>query len=175
MVRYKNQAATDDHWGMGTGWLIRPDLLVTAGHCAYDFGEGRLGPAVMVKAYMGYSGKANMTQYALNSGSVQLRMGKTFITPSGWLQSNGTDRQSDVSFLKLDRPFFGNFTPFAYAETPVIGLEQIGVVGYPADKLDGGKSERGSRMYEMFSKVAWDLNKNEQNMLAYAISTYPGE
>lgn len=56
MIRYENQP-NDNNWGMGTGWLIRPDLLVTAGHCAYDFGEERYGRATIVKAYMGYSGK----------------------------------------------------------------------------------------------------------------------
>ncbi len=56
LIRYREQP-DDNAWGMGTGWLIAPDLLVTAGHCAYDFGEDtQYGPATIVKAYMGYAG-----------------------------------------------------------------------------------------------------------------------
>lgn len=43
----------DDRWAMATGWLVRPDIIVTAGHCAYDWGSGKLGRAVRVKAYIG--------------------------------------------------------------------------------------------------------------------------
>ncbi|CZR64652.1 uncharacterized protein PAC_14550 [Phialocephala subalpina] len=143
MIRYENQP-NDNNWGMGTGWLIRPDLLVTAGHCAYDFGEERYGRATIVKAYMGYSGKTNLSPVNLNSGAVQLRMGKTFITTTGWLQSEGTNRRTDVAFLKLDRPFTGNFTPVSYVDTPFSGQDIIGVVGYPADKPDGDASQSGS-------------------------------
>ncbi|KAF8861619.1 trypsin-like serine protease [Acephala macrosclerotiorum] len=174
LIRYKDQP-DDNSWGMGTGWLIGPDLLVTAGHCSFDFGEDtHYGPATIVKAYMGYSGKANLTEENLDSGAVQMRMGAKFLTTTGWLQSNGTNRRSDVSFLKLDRPFDGEFTPFNYRDTPLAGSDTIGVVGYPADRYDVAM-EHGARMYEMFAKVNWNLDKDERNMLAYPISTTPGQ
>jgi hypothetical protein len=102
-------------------------------------------------------------------------MGKTFITTTGWLQSEGTNRRTDVAFLKLDRPFTGNFTPVSYVDTPFSGQDIIGVVGYPADKPDGDASEKGSRMYEMFANSKWNLGENKRNMLAYPISTFPGK
>ena len=40
---------------MGSGWLIRPDLLVTAGHVVYDR-NSNLGPATQIKCYIGYNG-----------------------------------------------------------------------------------------------------------------------
>jgi hypothetical protein len=35
-LKYENQPASAK-WPIATGWLIRPDLLVTAGHCAFDW------------------------------------------------------------------------------------------------------------------------------------------
>ncbi len=46
-------------WQMGTGWLIRNDILVTAGHCAYDH-TNDYGPVQEVKAYIGFEGKASV-------------------------------------------------------------------------------------------------------------------
>jgi V8-like Glu-specific endopeptidase len=48
---------------MGTGWLIAPNLLVTAGHCGYD---QSYGPVQEIKAYIGYKGRASVN--SLNSG-----------------------------------------------------------------------------------------------------------
>lgn len=39
-LKYEGQPATAK-WPIATGWLIRPDLLVTAGHCAFDWGHNR--------------------------------------------------------------------------------------------------------------------------------------
>lgn len=103
-----------------------------------------------------------------------MRIGVKFLTTTGWLQSNGTNRRSDVAFLKLDRPFDGEFTPFQYHDTPLAGSDSLGVVGYPADMYDEAK-EHGARMYEMFAKVNWNLDNDGKNMLAYPISTTQGK
>ena len=42
-------------WMMSTGWLIRPDLVVTAGHVVYDKGYG-LGQVTEIQCYIGYNG-----------------------------------------------------------------------------------------------------------------------
>lgn len=103
-------------------------------------------------------------------------MGKTFITTSGWLQSEGGNRSSDVSFLKLENAFTGNdFKPFSYVDTPLSGSDTIGVVGYPADKPGDEDAEKGSRMYELFINTEWDIAKNKRNMLAYPLSTFAGK
>lgn len=161
---------------MGTGWLIAPDLVVTAGHVAYDFGANtNYGKAITVKAYMGYSGAVNLTAANLASGAVQLQYGKTFITTTGWLQSNGQAERADVSFLKLTAPFTGNFKPFSYVDTPLTGTaETLDVVGYPADKANSVKEE-GADMWEMSAPVTWNLDTSNGDLLQYQISTYPGK
>lgn len=166
---------------MATGWLIAPDLLVTAGHVAYDFGQTtQYGKAVIVKAYMGYSGAVNLTPANLGSvngvePAVQLRYGATFITTTGWLQSGGQAERADVAFLKLAGPFTGNFKPFSYITTPSPASNvNIDVVGYPADEKNSA-GEEGADMYQCSANTTWDLSTDFGNLLTYQIDTYPGE
>lgn len=166
MIQYKNQEPDSKAFAIGTGWLIADDLLVTAGHCAYDWSNS-MGPAVTVKAYMGYSGKASV-----GKDSVQFRMGKRVITTAGWLQSEGRDRTSDVSFIQLDRPFKGKLNKISFEDTPTRGTANLGVVGYPGDKVRDG--EHGADMFEQFAIVNYDLEKSKRHMLEYKISTFGG-
>jgi len=166
MIQYKNQEPDSKAFAIGTGWLIADDLLVTAGHCAYDWGND-MGPAVTVKAYMGYSGKAS-----IGNNSVQFRMGKRIVTTAAWLQSEGKDRTSDVAFIQLDRPFKGNLNKISFEDTPTRGTAKLGVVGYPGDKERDG--EHGADMFEQFADVNYDLEKSIRHMLEYKISTYGG-
>ena len=154
---------------MGTGWLIRPDLLVTAGHCAYDWSQlngAGFGRANEVKAYIGYNGKAS-----IGTNDVQFRSGVKIVTTEGWLRS-GNNRHNDVAFIQLDRPFEG-IAPFTFSQTAGNGNEVIGVVGYPGDKRYN--KENGAQMYEEFQNVKWDLDTAANHMLEYRINTYKGK
>jgi V8-like Glu-specific endopeptidase len=168
-MRYEFQANNDTRYAMGTGWLIRPNLLVTAGHCAFDWsqrnGKG-FGRAIEVKAYIGYNGKDS-----INSPNVEFRHGHRIVTTQGWLKS-GENRQNDVSFIELDSAFT-NLVPLKFSQTPVKGGEFLGVVGYPGDmKLKG---ERGAQMYEEYKQVTWNISNAVDNMLEYQINTYKGK
>ncbi|KAK0724409.1 hypothetical protein B0H67DRAFT_483186 [Lasiosphaeris hirsuta] len=176
-MRYEGQKPGDRAYAMGTGWLIAPDTLVTAGHNVYDwsgYGTG-LGRAVHIKAYIGYHGKKN-----LNSPIVQSRLAKNIVTTAEWLTSRD-NRHRDVAIIQLDRPFTGDLRLFSYKPTPSQADEMIGVVGYPADKVladEDGPEERGAMMYEEFGGVAYSLEKNKTNplgMLKYRISTFGGQ
>jgi hypothetical protein len=131
-------------WAMGTGWLIKDDLLVTAGHCSYDW-KYKWGRATEVKAYIGYKGKKSVSDR-----NVQFRSVKRIVTTEGWLKAKGA-KNFDVSFMQVDKPFTG-ITPFKFEETPATGDEVLGVVGYPGDLKDQG--EGGALMYEMFLQVS---------------------
>jgi len=111
-------------WAMATGWLIAPNLLVTAGHCANDWSHN-LGQVKEIKAYIGYHGKDNV-----KDPSVQFRHGKKIAAPAEWL--NGPAMTRDVSFVRLDKPFTG-IRPFKFVDTPGKGTLNLGVVGYPSD------------------------------------------
>jgi V8-like Glu-specific endopeptidase len=153
---------------MATGWLIKDDLLVTAGHCSFDWSH-KMGRLVELKAYIGYDGKDSITD---PYSSVQFRKGVRVATTSEWLRAKGA-RAYDVAFVKLDRPFTG-VVPIKFVETPRQGDCQIGVVGYPGDRQDAKTSENGAHMYEMFTNNKWNLEETEANMIEYEIDTYGG-
>ncbi|RPA76937.1 trypsin-like serine protease [Ascobolus immersus RN42] len=165
--RFENQPESDKRQILGTGWLIRPDLLVTAGHCVYDWNKN-LGRAVEIKAYIGYSGRDKY-----KSDDVQFRRGAKVVTSPGWLSSK-LNKNNDLALVRLDKPFTG-ITPIKYLNTPLVGAAQLGVVGYPADLSKESTEEKGAEMYEMFATVAFDRNRSDLNMLDYPISTYGGQ
>ncbi|KAL8923165.1 MAG: hypothetical protein Q9208_004728 [Pyrenodesmia sp. 3 TL-2023] len=164
-LRFQN-AVNAGNWGIATGWLIAPDLLVTAGHCAFDWGYNQ-GKLVEIKAYIGYHGKANV-----NDPDVQFRKGKRVTTTPDWLKS-GKSRNADLALIKVEPPF-ENVTPINYADTPAKGLAKLGVVGYPGDLRDSKTGEAGAHMYESYEPTSWSLAKNEYRMLEYQIDTYGG-
>lgn len=151
---------------MGTGWLIRPDLLVTAGHVIYDWGR-RLGPADQIKCYIGYNGKESV-----RSPQVQARYGAKVVTPAGWIEAS-SNRQQDVAFIQLDRPFTGNLRLFSYLDTPQTGNGiYLGIVGYPGDRML--QDEQGAQMYEEFARSDYNIGESPHHMVEYSISTFAG-
>ncbi|MCJ1438955.1 hypothetical protein MMC27_008345 [Xylographa pallens] len=153
-------------WAMGTGWLIKPDLLVTAGHCTYDWSHS-LGRATEIKAYTGYKGKDS-----IQDPSVQFRTGKRIVTTAGWLKTRGS-KAYDVGFIQVNKPFTG-IVPITYVETPQQGDVTIGVVGYPGDLKNEITGEKGAFMYEMFLPTKFNLATQADTMLEYQIDTYGG-
>ncbi|RAL13344.1 trypsin-like serine peptidase [Aspergillus homomorphus CBS 101889] len=122
--KYRCEQPDDSRHAMGTGWLIRDDLLVTAGHCAYDWKDS--------------FGRAS-----------EFRHGVRIVTAEGWLQSSA-NRHNDVACIQLNAPFTG-VVPFQFADTPLAGSDSIGVVGNPGDMRF--KGEPGAQMYEEFKAV----------------------
>ncbi|KAJ4293978.1 hypothetical protein N0V90_007667 [Kalmusia sp. IMI 367209] len=152
----------------GTGWLIRPDLMVTAGHCVFDWGHS-LGPVVQIQAYVGYNGKDSVTDL---KAKVQFRTGKRVATTLEWVTAKG-QRKFDVGFVQLDAPFT-NVTPWKFDETPLSGSYKLGVVGYPGDLSDPKTKEMGAQMYEMYLNTNYHLAESHLQMIQYEIDTAGG-
>lgn len=167
-LRYSNQRASDS-WTTGTGWLIAPDLIVTAGHHAFDWSykKGRLA---QVKAYVGYNGKSSIDDPQI---AAEFRQGSQVATPSEWLRSKGM-KAYDVAFIKVHQPFT-EVVPFEFEDTPKSTLSNIGVVGYAGDITDRFTGEKGAHMYEVFQNIEWNLEKSEYTMLEYALDPYGGK
>ena len=149
---------------MGTGWLIRPDLLVTAGHMVFDW-ENKFGRCIEVKAYVGYNGCASVLE-----GKAQFQRGKKVVTTIDFLEDED-NRQADVAFIQLDKPF-KDVNPITFAPTPETGNEILGVVGYPGDKVKD--MEPGAQMWAEFKKTSWNLSDDKLHMLKYRINTAKG-
>ncbi|RPA76935.1 trypsin-like serine protease [Ascobolus immersus RN42] len=161
----QNPAENNGTWAIGTGWLIRPDLLVAAGHCVYDT-TSQFGRISEINVYLGYHGKN-----ALDSGGVQFRRGSKVATSLSWLASKD-NKMNDLAVVKLEKPFFG-VTPFKFMSTPMTGTAEIGVVGYPGDMVTNG--EQGALMHELFMTVSFDRSKSDLHMLEYPITTFAGQ
>ncbi|KAM0335043.1 hypothetical protein ACHAQA_000077 [Verticillium albo-atrum] len=187
-LRFEKQAE-DDPWAMASGWLIRDNLLVTAGHCAYDHAHG-LGRLLHVKAYIGYSGKESIRpadpdpkenyQHIYSEYDVQFRTGNAVVTTESWL-NDGSFEAADLSFIQLSDPFTGIY-PIKYSPTPATGKSKLGVVGFPGDLLNPDverSDEKGAVMWEMYLKRAepWDTSRtsgNPEGLLQYTVDTYGG-
>ena len=152
---------------MGTGWLIKPDIFVTAGHCSYDWSH-KLGRATEVKAYIGYDGYESE-----KDPDVQFKHVERIVTTEGWVINKGK-KSFDVSFMQVETPFTG-ITPIGFEETPSQGNLVLGVVGYPGDLKDKDTGEKGAHMYECYRPTKFDLSKQVDTMLEYQIDTFGGE
>ncbi|KAK5652966.1 hypothetical protein OQA88_9446 [Cercophora sp. LCS_1] len=161
----------EDDFSMATGWLIRNDLVVTAGHCCFDHAH-TYGRLTSIQVYMGYKGRASIND---SKFEVQKRMGKTVATTLDWYQ-HGDNEAWDVSFIKLNSPFTG-VTPLAFESTPQSGRYTLGVVGYPGDLEDPKTREKAAFMYEMFDKEKYDLATavdQQARLLQYELDTFGG-
>lgn len=166
-LRYASQKESDP-WMIATGWLIAPDLIVTAGHSAFDWSY-KMGRLAQVKAYVGYNGRAS----AGDPTSVQFQPGGQVATTAEWLRSKGI-RAYNLAFIKVQKPFTG-IVPINFQDTPRSGISSLGVVGYAGDIVDDSTGENGARMYESFSNTGWNLEDSEYTMLEYDIDSYGGK
>src|SRR4051812_18749081 len=162
---------------MGSGWLVDPKTVITAGHVVYNH-RYRLGPAVQTRCYIGYNGRDSLTD---PESDVKVAFGKTTVTSAEWVASQA--RQRDFGIIRLDEAFPGNLRIPEYTNTPpseAIGL-YLGVVGFPADRSLVSKSrisEKGAQMYENFAMVKWDIAKSPLHMVEYNpqdVSTFGGQ
>jgi V8-like Glu-specific endopeptidase len=178
-MTYEGMPAGSNMAAMGTGWLIRPDTLVTAGHVVYDHSgdNGRgYGKLRTIQCYIGYNGRDSMKP-GMEGASVQSRSGRNVVTTGEWIGSRD-NRHRDVAFIQLDRPFTGDLRLFSFASTPMSSNEVIGVVGYPQDMQPSdefGDYEPGAQMHELFKQTMFDRKDSALNMLEYKISTYGGQ
>ncbi|KAH8197310.1 hypothetical protein TruAng_008514 [Truncatella angustata] len=154
---------------MGTGWLVAPDLVVTAGHCVYDKAY-RMGQVKQIVAYLGYQGVDSLMPQGRQRSNVETSYGKVVATTPGWIADLG--RQYDIAWIKLNRPFQNYGKLIQWDKTPFQGKgATIGVVGYPGDKSYNG--EYGAKMYECWMPTDWDLTRSK--MLEYKVDTAGGQ
>ncbi|KAH7129806.1 hypothetical protein B0J13DRAFT_644776 [Dactylonectria estremocensis] len=96
--RFENSKTGLSIWKIGTGWLIRSDLLVTAGDVVYDT-EYQLGGATQVKCYIGYRGRTSP-----ENSQIQPRYGRRVVTSSEWIDEVATSSR-DIAFIQVAEPF----------------------------------------------------------------------
>jgi hypothetical protein len=160
-LHYESQSRDD--WAVATGFLIRDDLVATAGHCAYDRSY-ELGRLDEVKVYLGYSGRSNV-----DNPEVEFRSGQSIATTNEWNEAERVE--ADLAFIKLDEPFY-HVEPIEYKNTPASARKVIGVVGYPGDIRQDG--EPGGRLQQEFQETRWYIHQSGTQTLEYTIDPNGG-
>jgi glutamyl endopeptidase len=127
--------AIEGPWGnfVGTGWLVGPRTVITAGHCVYE--PSQMG---------GWAERIVLTPGADGAeepfGSIT---STRFESTNKWL--NDQDQDFDMGVIHLDQPIGDQLGWFAVASLPDNELEgyQVNVSGYPGDK--GGREQWWAR------------------------------
>ena len=120
----------------GTGYLIRPDLVVTVAHVLYSKDHGH---AVCVHVYAKYNGRGPV----LNGPSTEVRAGVGAAVPAAY--EKHLQRIYDVGFVLLKEKFAGaGVNPVEYETAPTEEVN-VTIAGYPSDRDLNG--EKGAQMY----------------------------
>jgi V8-like Glu-specific endopeptidase len=156
MIKFYRLQRRSNYSSSGTGWLIREDILVTAGHCVFNQG---LGLVRSIKAYIGYKGKDSLE----GETSVESRHGYRVATPADWVERRS--RSKDFAFVRLAGRF-DNVKSIKYEDTPDTLQEELCIVGYPGDKEQNG--EKGARMWVGSGIVGYEMSMESDALLKYA-------
>lgn len=137
----------DGHWIYGTGALVSPRHVLTAGHMVYAWPDEESsfhGWAAAAYFSPGQSGRL-LADDLLPGRSDDQPFGSAFVTQyrgsAGWAE--GHDYDYDYALLTLDRDV-GTFTGWldfgAAADADLLGLT-VSTAGYPADRNGPGRAD----------------------------------
>ncbi|CAI6045661.1 unnamed protein product [Clonostachys chloroleuca] len=175
VVKLQSKFGTGDNavWTMGSGWLIRKDLIVTAGQNV--FSKTYNGRATHIKCWIGYCGRKSIYDQ-----SVQYRRALNIITTEAWWMQEGNRRLRDIALIQVSEPFSGSEEELrlfkAISTPPTSEDSELIVVGYPGDKAPkNDKDDIGGWMFAGSEEVKYDLLSSESKMIEYPINTFGGQ
>jgi V8-like Glu-specific endopeptidase len=137
---------------IGSGTLIGPKHLLTAGHCAWSAENG--GWAKSIEVVPGLSGAYKPFGSAWAHG-IRAYRGYT----------EGGDRNHDFALITLDRPIGNSAGWFGYAYWPEIEGYTANIAGYPGDRDNG--------VYQYYH--SGPIDKADEMQVYYRIDTYGGQ
>lgn len=144
---------------VGTGWLVAPRLLLTAGHCVYMSDEN--GWVSQIEVVPGRNADARPFGAAVATD---------FRSVTGWTKDGNSDYDYGVIILPADKPLGNQLGWFGYAARPDDYLRGItlNLSGYPGD---GGPSHIDGTQW-FHSRAVRDVLEKQ---LTYEIDTYGGQ
>lgn len=127
---------------LGTGNLVSPDTVLTAGHCIYNKERG--GFAKSVAVYPGYNG--NYAPYGV-------AYSKKLMSVRGWTENSNS--QHDIGAIKLDRNIGNNVGWFGLTAAM---NSPITLSGYHADLNQKMGTETGNILRTSVNNVYYKLD-----------------
>jgi V8-like Glu-specific endopeptidase len=137
-------------WGAGTGWLVGPRTVITAGHCLFLHEHG--GWIAEMEVY-----PARQADFKPFTAAAQYAM-----TVAGWKED--ALPESDYGAVWLDRDVTG-FGSFGYAALDAGLLETLRcqVVGYPSDKQGTMWGHARHLMQVLDKQLEYDIDTIDGN------------
>ena len=140
---------------IGTGWLVGPKTVITAGHCVYStfFFNGW---AAVIDVSPGRNG----TEFPFDTVTAS-----RFSSVDLWI--NGEDPDFDIGCIHLDQPLGDQLGWFAVGAMSPSELEDyfVNISGYPADRGNG------TEQYHHKNRI---LNVTERRIF-YDVDTFGGQ
>jgi V8-like Glu-specific endopeptidase len=141
-----NITAADGSTWNGTGWLVAPRTVITAGHCVWMHNQG--GRVASIRVMPGRNGSAMETPFK-SCLATHVR------TTVKWIEDKDSDR--DYGCILLPKSFmdYSSLGAFGYASLSDLEGMIVNLSGYPGDKPTGTqwfhsrtiKSAESSRFY----------------------------
>ncbi len=120
-------AANGTSW-IGTGWLVAPRTVITAGHCVWMHNQG--GRVASIRVMPGRNGSATGTPFT-SCMATHVR------TTVKWIEERDSSR--DYGCILLPKSFldYSSLGTFGYANLSSLSNLTVNLSGYPGDKPAG--------------------------------------
>jgi V8-like Glu-specific endopeptidase len=161
--------ARDSSTWVGTGWLVSPRTLITAGHCVYikhSPAPGRDGWVKRIDVMFGRNGST------LPYGSVTSTI---FKSVTGWTE-NG-DENFDFAAIILPIPLADTVGVFGIGVYPDAELQSlpVNISGYPADKASGTQWYDANSISSMNARKLYYFNDTAGGQSGAAVFRIEGD
>jgi V8-like Glu-specific endopeptidase len=146
---------------IGTGWLVAPRVVLTAGHCVYMADEG--GWVTQIEVMPGRNGTQRPNGSAVS---------RDVRSVTGWTQDNNSDCDYGAILLPADKRYGDQLGWFGYAarDDDYLRSVTLNLSGYPGDGGKAPNQEDGTQWY--MSRGVKDVMAAQ---LTYEIDTYGGQ
>lgn len=161
------------YWGqrlsVGTGFLVSPNLILTAGHCVFP--KERRAPPDRIDVIFGLNGAEEPPYGVMNAARIHMtdQWASTF------------DFAFDVGAIFLDKPIGRKLGWFGLASRPPEQLQSawVHVTGYPGEKIEQAKDPSGRPLPPVQASQLWHHRAPvigvQQNRVFYATDTTAGQ